>query len=40
MDWPARLDLLFMNEAPLGPVWTWIWPETGAEWELFEVAEA
>ena len=40
VDWPARLDLLFMNEPLLGPTWTWIDPETGAAWELMVGGEA
>jgi hypothetical protein len=40
VDWPARLDLLFMNESLLGPTWTWICPVTGAFWKLAVVGEA
>jgi hypothetical protein len=40
VDWPAELDLLFTNQAVLGPTRIWISPTTGAYWKLMVVGEA
>jgi hypothetical protein len=40
VDWPAQLDLLFMNAPLLGPTRIWISPTTGAYWERPVVGEA
>ena len=39
-DWPARLDLLFVNAPQRGPTWIWISPMTGAYWKVPVVEEA